>query len=113
MPDDACSDLYAWDPHSGFRPQYAATGTGYVDAVGFEAVRQGLYLVEVKAEGDSAYQLLLSGDLDAGEGTQSAITASTPEHPLTVSDPLSAGVAAAPEPLDFLMFHLPIVAKDG
>ena len=101
------ADLYAWDPRSGFRPQYAATGTGFADAVGFEAFRQGLYLVEVKAEGDSVYELLLAGDI--GSRGVSQLAATTPDHPLTVSDPLSAGAVSAPAPPDLPKHYLPIV----
>ena len=106
-------DLYVWQPFSGFRPQYAATGTGFVDTVGFQAVEGGLYLVEVKAEGDSTYQLLLAGDVVPGEAALSTVTANTPDHPLTVSNPLSAGAAVAPAPPAFNEFYLPVVMKNG
>ena len=106
------ADLYVWQPGSGFRPQYAASGTGFVDAVGFLAHREGLYLVEVKAEGDSTYQLLLAGKPGLSAASSSQSTANTPEHPLTVSDPLSAGVATAPVPPTFPKLYLPIVIKN-
>lgn len=102
------ADLYVWRPGSGFRPQYAASGTGFVDAVGFLAFREGLYLVEVKAEGDSRYQLLLAGDIGPLGASAAGIAPSSPEHPLTVSDPLSAGAAVAPA---FPKLYLPIVMR--
>ena len=104
------ADLYVWQPGNGFRPQYAASGTGFVDAVGFLAHREGLYLVEVKAEGDSTYQLLLADKVGSSAASLAQSTANTPEHPLTVSDPLSAGVAVAPAPPTFPKLYLPLVA---
>ena len=102
-------DLYVWQPYSGFLPHYSATGTGFVDAVGFEATKRGPYLVEVKAEGDSRYQLLLSGDIGPSAASASQLTTNTPVHPLTVSDPLSAGVAVAPT---FPALYLPMMTND-
>ncbi|MBL7183042.1 MAG: DUF11 domain-containing protein [Anaerolineae bacterium] len=105
-------DLYVWQPLNGFRPNYTATGTGFVDTVGFQAAEQGLYLLEVKAEGDSRYQLLLARDISLREATPAGITPSPPEHPLTVSDPLSAGAAVAPSPPAFLKLYLPLVMRN-
>jgi hypothetical protein len=102
-------DLYAWQPWSGFRPHYAAAGTGFVDTLGFLAPRDGLYLVEVKAEGDSTYQLLLAGDIAPREAASAGSTPNPPEHPLTVSNPLSAGVASAPSA--FRKLYLPIMMR--
>ena len=99
-------DLHVWQPFSGFRPHYSATSTDFVDTVGFQAPKQGLYLVEVQAEGDSEYQLLLGGDIGPRAVSASQFTANTPEHPLTVSDPLSAGVAVAPT---FPALYLPMM----
>jgi hypothetical protein len=97
-----------WLPSSGFRPHYSATGTGFVDTVGFLAEQGGLHLVEVQAVGDSRYQLLLAGDTGQREGAALA-DAVTPEHPLTVSDPLSAGAVVAPDPPGFLKTYFPVL----
>ena len=102
-------DIYVWQPFSGFRPHYSATGTGFVDTVGFQAPKQGLYLLEVQAEGDSQYQLLLGGDIGPRAASASQFTANTPEHPLTVSDPLSAGIALAPI---FPALYLPMMTAN-
>jgi len=102
-------DLYVWQPRSGFRPDYAAAGNGPVDAVSFSATEGGLYLVEVKAEGDSRYELLLAGDVGVTAASAAGLAASTPEHPLTVSDPLSAGAVVAPA---FPKLYLPIVMRN-
>jgi hypothetical protein len=101
-------NLYVWQPRNGFRPDYAAAGIGVVDAVGFSGSEGGLYLVEVKAEGDSRYQLLLGGDVTALGASAAGVAPSPPEHPLTVSDPLSAGAAVAPA---FPKLYLPIVMR--
>ena len=102
-------DIYVWQPNSGFRPHYSATGTGFVDTVGFQAPKHGLYLLEVQAEGDSQYQLLLGGDIGPRAASAAQFTANTPEHPLTVSDPLSAGVALAPT---FPALYLPMMTTN-
>jgi len=102
-------NLYVWQPRNGFRPDYAAAGSGPVDAVRFSATEGGLYLVEVKAEGDSRYQLLLAGDIGPLGASAAGIAPSSPEHPLTVSDPLSAGAAVAPA---FHTLYLPIVMRN-
>jgi hypothetical protein len=82
-----------------------------VDAIGFWAAEGGVYLVEVKAEGDVVYQLLLAGDVAPRAPTQ--FDANAPDHPLTVSNPLSAGAAVAPTPPALNELYLPIVGKDG
>ena len=89
-------NLYVWQPFSGFHPQYAATTPAYVDTVGFRAETAGLYLVEIEADGDSQFELVLSGDIQPADAA--AAGAVSPAHPLTVGDPLSAGVAVAPLP---------------
>ncbi|MEZ4583948.1 MAG: hypothetical protein R3A10_20315 [Caldilineaceae bacterium] len=89
-------NLYVWQPFSGFHPQYAATTPAYVDTVGFRAETAGLYLVEIEADVDSQFELVLSGDIQPADAA--AAGAVSPAHPLTVSDPLSAGVAVAPLP---------------
>jgi len=105
-------DIYVWQPRSGCRPHYSANGTGFVDTVGFRAAKWGLYLVEVKAEGDSRYRLLLAGDIGPREASTSGATPSPPEHPLTVSDPLSAGAGVAPAPPAFLKLYLPMMMRN-
>ena len=106
---DGNPDIYVWQPWSGFRPHHSATGIGFVDTVAFEATKWGPYLVEVQAEGNSRYQLLLAGDIEASVASSSLSTANTPEHPLTVSDPLSAGAAVAPT---FPALYLPMMTID-
>jgi hypothetical protein len=106
------SDLYAWQPANGWRPDYAATGTGLVDTVGFYTTKGGQHLVEVKAEDDSQYELHLGGDVDPkAAASRSQLAASTPEHPLAVSDPLSAGAAVPPAPPEHLKLYLPFIFK--
>lgn len=104
--------LYVWRPRSGFHPEYVATDAGVVNAVRLTADRHGLYLVEVKALGDSRYQLLLGGDVDRQANAAVALAASAPEHPLTVSDPLNAGAGSAPLPPTFQRFYLPVITHN-
>ena len=82
-----------------------------MDTIGFQAEQGGQYLVEIQAVGDSTYQLLLAGDTGLREGTALGAAASTPEHPLTVSDPLSAGAVIAPDPPGFLKTYFPVLMQ--
>jgi hypothetical protein len=106
------ADLYAWQPASGWRPDYASTGAGLVDTVAFYAARGGQHLVEAKAEGDSQYELHLAGDVDPkAADSRSVLAGGTPEHPLAVSDPLSAGAAVPPAPPEWQKLYLPFASK--
>ena len=49
-------------------------------------------LLEVQAVGASEYQLILSGQgSDIAETSRSPVVKPRPQHPLVISDPLSAG----------------------
>ena len=106
-------NLYIWQPANGWRPDFAADGTGPVETVGFPVSRRGLHLVEVQANGDSRYALHLAGDVDPKSAASlSEMAEGTPEHPITLSDPLSAGVAVAPGPPEMPKLYLPLAYKN-
>jgi len=74
----------------------------------------GLYLLEVQAVGASEYELSLSGQggvMGAASAVVAAATKPPPEHPLTVSDPLSAG-QLGPEVSLYSRWYLPLVFKN-
>ncbi len=105
-------DLYIWGPRNAFRPNLRTDDTvapGQWEQMGtHRAERSGRFLMEVQAVGPSEYRLSLSGLVGAA-GEASAEKA-RPAHPLTVSDPLSAGDAK------ILTIHpgalyLPVVAR--
>ena len=77
--------------------------------IGFQAEQGGLHLVEVQALGDSTYQLLLAGDVALQDAASSNAATVIPEHPLTVSDPLSAGGVVTPVPPGFLKPYFPVL----
>ena len=82
--------------------------------VGLRSDMDGVFLAEVGANGDSAYTFLLPGAASATASSpvplSGAAAKTKPEHPLAVSDPLSAGQAAAPG-LELWRTYLPMVAR--
>ena len=89
-------DLYVWRPRNGFRPDGYRNDTvspGQTEDLGHRFVQEsGRYLLEVQAVGATEYQLILSGQSpDMVETSRTPALKSRPQHPLVVSDPLSAG----------------------
>jgi uncharacterized repeat protein (TIGR01451 family) len=116
------ADLYMWKPQQAFRPNYWSNGPGGA-GTGDEIIEWldegGRYLLEVQAVGDSQYQLTIADEslADIENRTSQAHLLSfaekdRPQHPLTISDPLSAGQAGALPGLAY-EFYLPVVAKNG
>lgn len=107
-------DLSVWKPRSGRLPAYTSMETGLLDAVGLRSDMDGIYLAEVSANGDSAYTFLMLGSASATTSSpvpsSGAAEKTKPEHPLAVSDPLSAGQAAAPG-LELRPTYLPIIVR--
>jgi hypothetical protein len=74
----------------------------------------GRYLLEVQAVGDSEYELSHGGQ-EGEEGemaamNRAALEKARPEHPLTISDPLSAGQLGPEVGLGFTRY-LPVAFK--
>ena len=93
-------DLYAWRPRNGFLPDAYRNDTvspGQTEDLGHRFVPEsGRYLVEVQAVGDSAYQLILTGQApDTAEAFRAPRVKPRPQHPLVISDPLSSGQLGA------------------
>ena len=92
-----------------------AEGTGPADALGFRPQEQGVHLFEVMARGDSRYDLWPARpDVEEPEApeTKAAGGKARPEHPLTVADPLSAGVGVDAPGVDIQRRYLPMVYKE-
>jgi hypothetical protein len=110
-------DLYAWKPRNGFRPDAYRNDTvspGQTEDLGHRFVREsGRFLLEVQAVGDSEYRLILNG-----EGPQMAQAAHAPtvkprpQHPLVISDPLSAGQVGAVDVLQPKLY-LPVMFRNN
>ncbi len=89
-------DLYVWRPHNSYRPDGFSNETvdpGQVEDLGTDFVQQsGRFLVDVQAVGASDYELTLNGEARSEPNAVQALVAKErPAHPLSVSDPLSAG----------------------
>jgi len=89
-------DMYVWQPHSSFRPDRFSNETvdpGQSEDLGTDFTSQsGRVLLDVQAVGASDYELALNGDVGSEPNAVQALAVKErPAHPLTVSDPLSAG----------------------
>ena len=89
-------DMYVWRPRNGFRPDVHRNDTvlpGQTEDLGHRFVQEsGRYLLEVQAVGASEYQLILGGQSPAMvETSRAPAIKPRPQHPLVISDPLSAG----------------------
>jgi len=108
-------DAYMWAPRNGFWPNPYSNDVlppAESEYLTEQFDESGRNLLEIHAVGDSEYTLELLGE--EGEAAAAGIAAlqkALPEHPLTWSDPLSAG-QLGPEPsLDFRIY-LPIVFRN-
>ena len=90
-------DRYIWDPLYGSQPDHYVSNSvapGQSGSLGGKlAVPTGLALVDVLAWGDSQYQIAFAQDSAVSIVAAQAVTKTRPQHPLVISDPLSAGVA--------------------
>lgn len=95
-------DVYVWRPLNAFYPDRFSNdpvAPGEIETAGEEIVqRGGLYLLDVVAVGDSEYRLATTAEQQAADRSRvrPAEAKQRPTHPLTVSDPLSAGRVEAP-----------------
>ncbi len=111
--DSGDPDLFAWEPRTGHYPWYLSMGLGLVDTIALRAQTDGVYLVEVAAHGDSAYTMLLANPATVAEvSAPEAVVKSWPDHPLAVSDPLSAGQAGTVGPL-LPILYLPVMFRNN
>lgn len=84
------ADLYIWKPRAGFMPHYysnagpAASGLS-LDTVGFWALEDGMYVMEVQAATDAYYRLISAGALDTA-GTLAETQVNTAWASLTEGD---------------------------
>jgi hypothetical protein len=106
------ADLYAWMPKFGQYPPYVGMGDAFLKAMGFLVQAEGIHLVEVAAAEDGTYRVLAASEPTqaATEGVSSV--AALPNHPLTMSTPLTGGAGGAPDlVLDLKSIYLPIIAR--
>ncbi len=110
-------DLYAWGPRNGFRPDAYRNDTvlpGQTEDLGHRFLPEsGRYLVEVEAVGDSEYQLVLTGHApEVIEALRTPAVKPRPQHPLVVSDPLSAGQVGTIDALQ-IKTYLPMMFRNN
>jgi hypothetical protein len=107
-------DVYLWEPRNAFWPSAysnATFGPGEPEYLSHQFVEAGRYLMEVQAVGDSEYELTeIEEGFETPAASSAALEKALPEHPLTVSDPLSAG-QLGPEVTERSKNYLPIVIK--
>jgi hypothetical protein len=108
-------DMYIWEPYNGFQADHFVNETvaaGQSESAGGKlTMPTGLALLDVLAVGDSQYQLSIAQDSAVSIAAAHATTKVRPQHPLVISDPLSAGVASAPQELPASRAYLPVVAR--
>jgi uncharacterized repeat protein (TIGR01451 family) len=108
-------DLYVWDPRNAFWPDRATDETvlpGHVEEFysPFD-MEAGRFLLEVQAVGDSEYELSLTGEKrEMAAASRAVLDKARPSHPLTVSDPLSAG-QLGPDVSLRVSSYLPVVLR--
>lgn len=110
-------DLYAWKPRNGFRPDAYRNDTvspGQTEDLGHRFVQErGRFLLEVQAVGDSEYRLTLSGKgPELAQASYTPAVKPRPQHPLVISDPLSAGQVGAIDALG-ARTYLPLVLRNN
>ena len=89
-------DMYIWKPRNAFWPDAFRNDTvqpGQTEDLVHQLVPEsGRFLLEVQAVGDSEYQLMLNGEgVSMTEASRTPAVNWRPQHPLVISDPLSAG----------------------
>ena len=111
-------DLYIWKPRNAFWPDPLHPNDtvlpGQTEYLSNQFVPEdGRYLMEVQAVGASEYQLTVSGgDQTMAAAASAPLAKQRPAHPLTVSDPLSAGQVG---PVDALQpkIYLPLMFRNN
>ena len=111
-------DLFGWWPDNGFAPNLYSVydvGAGQTEAIGEDSLHaSGRYLVEVASMGDSEYTLAFPWQLPEATAAIAAARVDgvkpLPQHPLAVSDPLSAG-QLGPQVTGGMKIYLPWLMK--
>jgi uncharacterized repeat protein (TIGR01451 family) len=109
-------DMYVWKPRNGFKPDRytdASVDPGQVEGLGYQMAEQsGRYLLEVQAVSASEYKLTLAGShQEMAQAAGALADKSRPQHPLTVSDPLSAG-QVGPDVTLQQKIYLPVMLRN-
>jgi uncharacterized repeat protein (TIGR01451 family) len=111
-------DMYVWKPRNGFRPDRytdASVDPGQVEGLGLTQIQQtGRFLLEVQAVGaTSEYELALTGSApEMARAAAAPAAKERPEHPLAVSDPLSAG-QVGPDVTSQQKIYLPVMLRNN
>jgi hypothetical protein len=107
-------DVFIWRPRNAFRPDRYSNATvqpGQVEESEYQHVQQsGLYLVEIQAFGPSEFEFLIGPTGRQAAARRALETKPLPAHPLTLSDPLSAGQTGSVEALVYKIFQ-PVLSR--
>ena len=110
-------DLYVWHPRNAHLPDYRVVetmtpGRGEMFSRQFNE-ESGSFLMEVQGVGASEYEVRVSSEYEAlVRGAGAAALKPLPEHPLTVSDPLSAG-QVGPDVILGNKRYLPVIFRSN
>jgi hypothetical protein len=107
--------MYIWEPYNGFQADHyvnESVAPGQSESAGGKlTMPTGLNLLDVLAVGDSQYQLSIAQDAAVSIAAAHTTAKVRPQHPLVLSDPLSAGVVRAPQELPAYRAFLPVLTK--
>ncbi len=104
------ADLYAWMPKFGQYPTYVGVGDASLKGMWFQVKKPGIHLIEVVAAQDGTYRLVPAAGVEAAAAGGVESVAAPPNHPLTMSTPLTAGMGAAPG-LVLAPVYLPVIGR--
>ena len=108
-------DMYIWEPYNGFQPDHFVNDSvapGQTESAGGKLTEPaGLALLDVLAVGASEYQLAFAQDSGAPVTVARTTAKLRPQHPLVISDPLSAGVAGTLDGAPAFRMHLPLLFR--
>jgi hypothetical protein len=107
-------DMYVWKPRSAFRPDGytdARVAPGQVETIGYtRLLESGRFVVEVGAVGASEYSFSMTGLPVPTPAAAATSVKARPDHPLAVSDPLSARQVGPAATLGYRA-RLPVIAR--
>ena len=108
-------DVYIYGPRNAFSPDHYTNDTvlpGQMETFSNRfVVEGGRYLLEVQAVGASKYEISLTGSSHrVARANAAAVEKPLPQHPLTISNPLSAG-QLGPEVSPYTRTYLPLMLR--
>ena len=107
-------DVFVWRPRNAFWPDRFSNATvepGQVEQSAYRHIQQsGRYLIEIQAFGPSEFEFVIGGAGPESNDRDRTEEKPIPAHPLTVSDPLSAGQTGSVADLEYKLY-LPVTSR--